>query len=265
MTITSNNSNNYLSNSKLIILDSDGVVIEENNIINQSDIFISEVRKLGKTVIIFTNNSTKHPIELNKFYKEKNIEIDELLTSSILTKNYCESESIHSAYIIGEKGLVDIVTEAGIQIKSTSPDAVIVGMDRFLTYEKLTIATRAIRNGSRFIATNPDNTFPTPRGLEPGAGTMIAALKASTDKEPEVILGKPSVFGYNMILNKYKLSPSEVLMIGDRYETDIIGAIQLNIPSLIINTGIAKYRKQPGKYRDYPEVDVIPDLMSLLN
>ena len=142
-------------------------------------------------------------------------------------------------------------------IGDEKPDAVVVGMDREVTYEKLAIATRLIRDSSRFIATNSDPTFPTSRGLEPGAGTMISALQTSAEREPEIILGKPNVWGYEFIKNRFQVTYGDLLMIGDRYETDIIGAVGLGITSFIVNSGVAATRKDPGRYKDHPEVPVI--------
>jgi 4-nitrophenyl phosphatase len=246
-----------LEKTQVVVLDADGVLVEDGNPLPYAKQFVNYLKEKGIRVVVFTNNSTTHPKIIRQKYVDWGFKLDYILTSSMLSAIYCEKESIKSAFIVGEQGLCDILQEQGVTLQDDGPDAVVVGMDRKVTYEKLAIATRSIRNGSRFIATNSDPTFPTPRGLEPGAGTLVSALQTSTEKEPEIILGKPNTLGYDIIKKRYQVAYNDMLMIGDRYETDILGAVRLGIPSFIINSGVSATRKNPGKYGDHPEVPVI--------
>lgn len=262
-----------LSDVKLIIFDADGVLVEDGMAIPGAPEVIDQLRK-DREIVVFSNNSTRHPNDVKAGLYSQGIIIDHIITSSVLAADYCKKEGIKTVFLVGEGGLVKILQENGIIINTWSerkiiseeelPDAVIVGMDRTATYDKFAIASQCILKGSRFIATNPDKSFPTPRGLEPGAGSMIAAIVAATEIDPEIILGKPSPLGYELILNKFDVKPNEALMIGDRYETDILGAIRANIPAIIVNTGVAKTRDNPGKYMEHPQVPVIDSLADLL-
>jgi 4-nitrophenyl phosphatase len=105
-----------------------------------------------------------------------------------------------------------------------------MGMDMQLTYEKLKIATLRIRAGADFIGTNGDRTFPVPEGLVPGNGSLLAAVQTATDVDP-VMIGKPGKFMYDVALQRLGTTAQQTLMIGDRLETDILGALQAGLPS----------------------------------
>ncbi|MHA2251762.1 MAG: HAD-IIA family hydrolase [Candidatus Kariarchaeaceae archaeon] len=253
------------SNAELIIFDSDGVLVEEGKALPAAVSIVNISKNLGKEVVIFTNNSTTHPSEFHKRLTRQGFQIEHIITSGMLAVEYCKREGIEQVFVIGEKGLVKLLEDNNIKIMGDQAKAVVVGMDRTLTYEKLAIATRIIRQGGRFIATNPDKSFPTSRGLEPGAGSMIAAIEASTDRRPEIVLGKPASWGYDFITKKYNVASENALMIGDRYETDILGAINAGIPGLVVGTGVASTRINPGKFENYPEVPVITNFIALIN
>ena len=113
----------------------------------------------------------------------------------------------------------------------------ILGMDRFVTYDKLATASTAIRNGAAFIATNPDVNLPTENGMMPGAGSLTAFLKISTQREP-LIIGKP--FGYIMdgALERIGLTKEEIVMVGDNYNTDILAGMNYGVDTILALTGV---------------------------
>lgn len=227
-----------LISAQVIIFDSDGCLVEEGVPYPFVPEFILLLKSLNKKIVIFTNNSTQHPDTLSLHYQKMGVKVDYIINSGTLAVNYCKENNLRSVYIVGEKGLSRLFKENGIRIQNENVDAVIVGMDRTLTYQKLVTATRLIRNGSQFIATNPDKSFPTDRGLEPGAGSMIAAIEASSEKSPSIVLGKPNSWGYNHLLVYYNIESNEAIMLGDRYETDILGAQNVGIPAILMQTGV---------------------------
>jgi len=119
-------------------------------------------------------------------------------------------------------------------------------MDRQVTYNKLKQATLLIRSGLPFIGTNPDRTFPTPQGLVPGSGAILAALEAATDQTP-LILGKPSPEMYQVAMERMSVRPENTLVIGDRLETDIVGAQRLGCLTALCFLVLPRLRQQtPG-------------------
>ncbi len=253
-----------VSSARAVIFDSDGVLVEEGAPLPGAADLINHLLETSKIVVVLSNNSTKHPETMKSNYHEKGLMVSNIVNSGMLAVEFCKREGISKVLVVGEQGLIDLLAEHGIEWTDEEPELVLVGMDRTLTYSKLASATRAIRGGCRFVGTNPDTSFPTSRGLEPGAGSMIAALIASTDVEPEIILGKPELFGYEFVLQSYQLKPADCVMIGDRYETDILGAIRADIPAIVVRTGIASTRESPGKWGEYPSVPVIDSLAELI-
>jgi 4-nitrophenyl phosphatase len=115
---------------------------------------------------------------------------------------------------------------------------VVAGLDRTLTYDKLTQAALLIREGSLFIGTNPDRTYPMPGGrLVPGAGAVLAALEAATDVAP-VIIGKPAPEMYQVAMERLGTLAGETLVVGDRLETDIAGAQALGCQTALVLSGV---------------------------
>jgi 4-nitrophenyl phosphatase len=139
--------------------------------------------------------------------------------------------------------------------------AVVAGMDREITYEKLRTATLLIRSGVPFIGTNPDKTFPIPGGFTPGTGAILAAIQAASDQEP-VICGKPSPEMYWVALNRMNLTPTETLVVGDRAETDIIGAQAIGCRTALVLSGVTT-AKQAKSWAPPPDI-IAADLSEVL-
>jgi 4-nitrophenyl phosphatase len=111
-----------------------------------------------------------------------------------------------------------------------------VGLDFAVTYDKLKIATLLIRAGADFIGTNGDRTFPLPEGLVPGNGSILAAIESATDKKP-LVIGKPEAAMFEVALLRMGTTPQQTLMIGDRLETDILGAQRAGLKAALVLTG----------------------------
>ena len=123
-----------------------------------------------------------------------------------------------------------------------------------INYEKLTTATLLIRSGLPFYATNPDKTFPTPQGLVPGAGAIIAAVQAATDIEP-IIAGKPQPTMLQVALERLETPALQTLAVGDRLETDILGGVNAGCRTALVLSGVATLD-------DLAHFDPKPDLVA---
>jgi hypothetical protein len=118
-----------------------------------------------------------------------------------------------------------------------APAAVVQGYDPEITYDRLAEAALAIRGGAFWVASNTDATVPTERGLLPGAGAFVALLRTATDREP-LVAGKPE-----WALHAESIQRTEAqrpLVVGDRLDTDIEGAVRAGTPSLLVLTGVAE-------------------------
>ena len=137
---------------------------------------------------------------------------------------------------------------------------VIVGLDPGLSYEGLTSAVMAVSNGARFIATNVDVTYPTPEGLWPGAGALVAAVQAATGVEPEVA-GKPHAAMRKLLRDR--LSAGESLVVGDRPETDLALGVAEGWITVLVLSGVTPPGAEVVPQPDHV-LDTVAELPSLL-
>jgi 4-nitrophenyl phosphatase len=143
-----------------------------------------------------------------------------------------------TVFVIGEEGLKQPLREAGLKLTEGPSDYVVCGRDRGLSWEKLAQATLNIRAGATFIGTNPDTTFPTERGFVHGNGAVLALLRTASEVEP-IIIGKPEPIMYQQAMRRLATPPAFTVAIGDRLDTDILGAKRAAIPSILVLTGIS--------------------------
>jgi 4-nitrophenyl phosphatase len=193
--------------------------------------------------------------------------------SQIVTSSDATADVLASAYpargrvfVVGENGILSALAERGFTAVSDPADAgpvkaVVAGIDRGLSYQKLRRATLHIRAGAAFYGTNGDRTFPTPEGLVPGAGSILAALAAATDVTPTVI-GKPAPFMLEMAAERVGLSEAEVLVVGDRLETDIAGGQAMRARTALVLSGVST-REQAAAWKPAPDL-IAADLAALV-
>jgi 4-nitrophenyl phosphatase len=231
-----------LNDIQAVVLDMDGVTWRGDMPLPGLAQFFEFLESRSIPFVLATNNSTS---TVNSFVtklhrlgvgaSELNVVTSAVATAEYLKKTYDSNVRVH---ILGEAGLHQIMLEAGYSSVMTGADLVVVGMDRDMTYEKLRRATYLIRDGARFIGTNGDRTFPMPDGgLAPGAGSILAALEASTDQKPFVV-GKPEPTMFEMALHRLGTTAAHTLMIGDRLETDIIGAQLVGLRTALVWSGV---------------------------
>jgi len=222
---------------------------------------VKELRTYGKKVLFVTNNSTRSRKDYEKRLRNLGLKvsIEEIMNSGYATALLLkERYGGGKAYVVGEKGLIGELEGQGLLVIhkdecwENGADFVVVGMDRSFDYWKIATAMRAIRQGALFIATNADKTFPSEKGLLPGAGTMVAAISTASGKEPDIVVGKPSRHIFEMAIRKLNLRKEETLVIGDRIDTDIEGAHKAGIKSLLILTGVTS-REEVEKSKIKPD------------
>src|SRR5690606_30276317 len=165
--------------------------------------------------------------------------------------------------LMGEKSIRDQMISKGFELVSDPYEAEVVVATIFfgLNYSILSDLTLAIRNGARFIATNPDPSLPTERGQVPGTGSLVALLSTATGKRPEYV-GKPYPGMYQQAMERLDSTPQTTLMVGDRYETDIIGALDLGMVCAGVLTGVTTAEEFAAAAR--PPHLVTPGLPELL-
>lgn len=236
-----------LDRFETFLIDGDGVLWRGERAMPGLDRFFDIVRLRGMNWALLTNNNTRTVGEYLAKLAGLGIEADAgqifssaTATADYLKKRYGPGAPIHA---VGMSGVIETLQDAGFLVSfgEEMPDhdvvAVAAGMDRSLTVDKVKVATRLILGGAEYVATNTDGTYPTPSGLSPGTGMVIGALKGTTGVMPTVI-GKPEKAIFEAALEALSADKATTAMIGDRLETDILGAQRLGIPTIGVLSGV---------------------------
>lgn len=233
--------------------DLDGTVYHGTEPVPEAVSFIGNLRKNGIEPYYITNNSSATPKQVQQKLAAFGItaKAENIMTSAIATAKYCnELYAGATVQMIGEVGLQEALQGEGIQIVQENPDVVVMGIDREINYEKLAGVSLAIRAGAKFIATNGDKAIPTERGLLPGSGSFVKLVEYSTEITPTLI-GKPELYLFGYIQEQSGVSKEEMVMIGDNYDTDILGGIRYGIDTVHIDGGVTSLEEVKGK-KDQP-------------
>ncbi len=241
-----------LENIRNLIIDMDGVLWRGDVPMPRLVEFFDGLRARGVGIVLATNNASKSGDDFVAKLARMGVHValEEVLTSPQATAAWLAEHAPGArVYMIGENGLRTeleargsiVVNDEKVSETSSGPafDAthVVVGIDRQLTYAKLVEACLLIRAGARFIGTNPDLTFPGDRGIVPGNGSILTALRVSTDIEP-LIIGKPEPEMMVQALARMGGSAADTAVLGDRLDTDILGGQRAGLTTLLVLSGV---------------------------
>jgi len=249
------------------LIDMDGVLYQGKRPLPAATEFITALQETHTPFLFLTNNATRTPAEYVRRLGEMDIRVDEdaIFTSALATTLYVKEKfpPPRRVIIIGGNGICAAMQEAGYEIVDQAKDVTLVisAMDTDATYARMAEATLAVRAGAPWIQTNPDPTFPSERGIVPGAGSIMAFLEAATEQKP-LIIGKPETGIYRQALALLGATPDETVMLGDRLETDILGGHRAGLKTICVLTGIAS-REQAEAYDPRPDW-IIDDLTALV-
>ncbi|MBN1136014.1 MAG: TIGR01457 family HAD-type hydrolase [Anaerolineae bacterium] len=246
-----------LCNLHHLIIDMDGVLYRGKEAIPGTGAFIDFLREQGIGFLLATNNSTKTPKQYVDKLAEMGVAVraDEILTSAQATASYLLSIAPPGArvFVVGQDGLFTALREAGLNPVEEQPEYVVVGMDFNICYERLAQATLHIRAGAQFVGTNADRTFPSERGIVPGAGALLALLETATGITPTVI-GKPGTAMIEQALARLGARAATTGMLGDRLETDILAGRKAELVTLLVLSGVTGAEALDGS-------EIQPDLV----
>lgn len=237
-----------------VLCDLDGVMWLAHQPIAGSVEAIAALRASGRRVLFVTNNSVATVAEHEAALAAIGIDAAGDVVSSSMAAAFLV-EAGERVLITGGPGIVEAVrargavavwnrgAESGAQDgaegeTSGAFDAVVVGLDRRFDYDRLRIAGTALLSGARLIGTNRDSTYPTPQGLEPGGGSMVAAAAYVGGVDP-VFAGKPDQPMADLVLDLTDSDPDALLMVGDRPGTDGEFAVRLGCEFALVESGVA--------------------------
>jgi len=202
---------------------------------------LSGLRELGKKVMFVTNNAARSAQVVIDQLNSLGFEADDhtVLTSAQVAVTHIAGELPQGAKVLvsGSASLAELVEQAGlvsVQAAADQPDAVLQGYDPEMTWPRLDEAALAIQAGARWYATNNDASRPTERGLVPGAGGAIAVVAGTVGGQP-TIFGKP--FRPMLAEAVRRTGARRPIFVGDRIDTDIVGAVNAGMDSLLVFTG----------------------------
>lgn len=254
-----------IKNIEAIIFDMDGVLWRSYHPIGDLRSIFRVLNEKDIRYVFASNNATIHtttyfekiqgfgiPVMLDQIFTSGKV------TSEILHKRFPEGGNV---YIVGENGLKQTLAEKGFSHSEENVLAVIAGLDFDINYHKIDFAARLIRNGTPFIGTNPDPTFPSPDGPIPGAGTILAAIQAASGIEPEVI-GKPQTYMFEQSLEYLGVPAYRTLAIGDRLETDIACGQSTGCLTAVVLSGVTS-REMAESWQPPPDL-IAKDLTSII-
>jgi 4-nitrophenyl phosphatase len=232
-----------------VLCDLDGVVWLAHRAIAGSVDAVADLRRSGRRVLFVTNNSASTSAQHEQALADVGIPAHGDVVSSAMALTALIAPGTRVLVAAGP-GVVEALERAGadVVINTGEPladavDAVVVGMHRTFDYDRLSVAADAARRCGRLIGTNTDSTYPTPTGLLPGGGSILAAVAVASGVDP-VIAGKPhrplATLVESMLAERHgAFDPSRVLMVGDRPETDGRFAALLGCRFALVRSGVS--------------------------
>lgn len=227
----------------VLLLDLDGVVYVGPHAVPGAVPAIERALAEGLRCAYVTNNASRTPDAVAEHLRALGIPAsdDEVVTSSQAGATLIAERIPAGSEVlaVGGDGVAVALAERGFTVTRSltgATRAVLQGFGPHVGWADLAEATAAVRAGLLWIATNPDLTFPTPRGPAPGNGALVRAVATAAGRDPDAVAGKPE----RALLDEAVRRAGAVkpLMIGDRLDTDIAAGNRIGMPTLLVLTGI---------------------------
>lgn len=230
-----------------LLLDLDGVLyIGEAPVPHAADALEQSAAAFGIRRAYITNNASRTPEQVVDVLAGVGVpaDVSEVVTSAQVAAAYLAGQIApgDAVLVVGGEGLERALEVNGLRpVRSLEdqPTAVVQGFDPDVGWRDLAVASAAVNRGLVWVASNADMTIPTPDGLAPGNGTLVAAVSAATGQVP-VVVGKPNTPSVEAAIERF--GSQRPLIVGDRLDTDIEAARRANIESLLVMTGVTDVR-----------------------
>jgi 5'-nucleotidase len=231
---------------RAFLLDLDGVVYRGEQVLPGAREFVEWADATGRRVLYLSNNSLQSPDDVAEKLARLGLPRPQ---GRVLTAGWAAAQLLGQrfpggrVYVLGVPAVERMVEQAGLYTvwrdaaDADVPDAVLVGLDRSLTYERLRRALRAIMAGAAFVAVNRDPRLPMEDGFDPGTGAIATALEYASDVHAEIV-GKPAPTIIHQAMRMLGVSPAETLVIGDGLDLDIVAGHAAGVATALVLTGL---------------------------
>lgn len=225
------------------LLDLDGVVYVGPKAVDGAPERLAEARRRGMRLAFVTNNASRAPGQVAEQLRRLGVpaEDSEVVTSAQAAAGLLAERLRPGApvLVVGGAGLVAALEERGLRpVRSAddAPEAVAQGYAPEVGWALLAEGAYAVARGIPWVATNLDRTIPTPRGTAPGNGSLVEVIRLTTGREPDAVAGKPALPLHQEAVRR--TGAARPLVVGDRLDTDIAGAVAAGTASLLVLTGV---------------------------
>jgi glycerol 3-phosphatase-2 len=228
----------------LVIFDLDGVIYLIDKPIPGAVQAVERLRSEGTPVAYATNNASRRAPDVAALLTGMGVPAapDEVLTSAgaaaaVLAEKLPPGAPV---LVVGAEALRAEVRDAGlipVERVDDNPAAVVQGYGPDVGWRILAEAALAVRAGAVWVATNTDRTLPSPRGPLPGNGSLVAVLRTALDRDPDLVVGKPEPALFSTAASQH--DATKPLVVGDRLDTDIQGAVGAGMDSMLVLTGVS--------------------------
>lgn len=231
---------NAIADVKCFLLDLDGTVYLEGELIGDMKGTLELIRKSGRRIVYLTNNSSRSRDVYVKRLTDMGIydSRDTVFTSGMSAVGYLNREyKGKSIYLMGTDALKKEFLDSGIKLVEDKPDIVVISYDTEINYEKITKVTHFLAQGVKYITTHGDMLCPAKINYLPDVGTYIDMFYTATGRKPDINCGKPYEVMGESIMSLLGLKPHEIIMCGDRLSTDIAFGVNNGFYSLLVWSG----------------------------
>ncbi|HJF14838.1 MAG TPA: HAD-IIA family hydrolase [Enteractinococcus helveticum] len=253
-----------------LLCDLDGVVYAGSQPIDRAVTTLNTLINAGIPVAFVTNNASKAASEVAERLVELGVNTDteHVMTSAQAVVNLLSADYRSDAgpvLVTGSPQLTEQVQAAGFevtQVAADEPQVVVQGFNPKLGWNDLAQASFAIQRGAGWLATNLDLTIPLSEGIAPGNGSLVNTVAQATGTRPEIAAGKPAPVMFTTMAQR--LSMIRPLVVGDRLDTDVLGAANAGFDGALVETGIHRRQDIDAHRTVVTPAWVLPDLGALL-
>lgn len=231
---------------RLFLLDLDGTLYLDERLFDGAADFLRAIRSRGGTYRFLTNNSSRGAESYVEKLRRLGVEAEtsDFLTSvdALIAHLHAQGMAEKLLYVCGTQSMKRQLTQAGLRLtddRDAAVDALVMGFDTELTFQKLEDACILLNRGADYLATNPDWVCPTWYGFVPDCGSVCEMLFRATGRRPYVI-GKPRPDMAHLAMVHGGFSAEETVLLGDRLYTDIACGVNAGIDTVLVLSGETK-------------------------